>query len=106
HREEQVLELDRNLRAVGRLGWPLRSRSTDSPQLRRDGISRADADDFALREERLRLARRLRNRERAYVRRRCLWLAASRRGRRARGVAGSRLLRFLARSTRLRADQS
>ena len=86
-RREQVLELDGDLRAVGRLGRTLRSRAAAVSGLRRLGIPRSAARDFAVRQERLRLARAVRNGQRPALRRGSLGPAPARGGRRARDVS-------------------
>ena len=51
-RREQVLELDRDLRPMGRLGRPLRSRCAAASRLRRPRLPRAAARHLAVRESR------------------------------------------------------
>ncbi len=94
-----------DLRAVGRLGRPLRPRSAAVQRIRWAGLPRAADRDLSLREGELRVARAVRDRERAALRRRSLRAGAALRGRRARDVARRRLPRFHAEAAQVRADR-
>ena len=104
-RQERVLENDRDLRRVGRLGRLVRSRLPAVPGLRRPRFSRTVAGDLAVRETELRFARAVRDRRHPNVCRRRIWAGTTREQRCAREFAGWRLLRFYATAASVRADQ-
>ena len=105
-RQEQVLGLDGDLRAVGRLGRPLRSRPAAVQGSRRLGLPRSAARDLAVRQA------RTTSRTCSTKRRACCalpkissGLAQLSRSRRARELAGRRLLRLHAKAAPVREDR-
>ena len=102
---EQVLEDDRDLRAMGRLGRPLRPRASALQRLRRIGLSRSVDRDCSLRKEELRLARAVRDGERSALCGKPLRPRSALSRRRACDLTGCRLPRFLAAAAPVRAHQ-
>ena len=103
--EEQVLELDGDLHPVGRLGRPLRPGGAGVQGSRQLRLPRSADHAISVRHTRSRLARSLRNRQRAALRRRSVWSRSAGAGRQARDLAGSRLLRLFAEADQVRSDQ-
>ncbi len=95
-RREQVLELDRDLRAVGRLGRLLRSRAAAVHGLRRPRLPRSADRDLAVRQAELRLARAVRIGSVLRFAEDLFGLGAALGSRYARDLTGRRLLRLQA----------